>query len=365
MALLIRVFSAHLAAALLVLAVIASGIHAALLPLVSQRLFSSPLPGLIAAALVILLPLYRLSPAWDAMYSADCLMTCVLLTSGARLRAWRFGALPALLFLLNPVAGLILTVFVACMLVNEKAGFILKSLCVLIAILAPWTVRNYLELGRFVPLRDDLGIALYSSNSPCARPTLEENMAAGCHQQTHPVNSASENRMVATMGEAAYNRFRLGTAFHWIAANPRKFAALTLARFLYFWFPPNRLVVCVVSVLGFSGLILLIRKQPRIGLLLLLSLAAGSALYYFVEAQDRYRTPVYWCVVLCAGYMLADGYRRVTSSLRKRWIPGLPDGGIPETPNRLRRRYPRRVSFRKARRGLRPGARWSRLSPAA
>lgn len=296
MAGIMRLFGSGYVAALLVIALMANGLNAALLPLVSEALLGSERPGLIAAMAVIVLPIYELCPAWDAMYSADLLMLCLLVRGKT---PWLLGALTGLLFLFNPVAGMVLAIMLL-----WRGSFTPISAAVLVAVLLPWTLRNYQEFHQFVPLRDDLGIALYSSNNPCAQPTLEANMANGCHQQTHPVNSLSENRMVAQLGEVAYNKVRLHSAIGWIEANQGTFWWLTARRFLYFWLPLQRPAVCAISVLGLAGLVLLLRRQRQTGLMFLCVLAAGSVLYYVVEAQERYRFPVYWCMCLCAGYLL-------------------------------------------------------------
>jgi len=333
-AVIMRAFGGWFIAALLVMALLASGLNAALLPLLSERFFGTARPGLYAALAVITLPVYELCPAWDAMYSADLLMLCMLVRGR---HPAVFGSLTGLLFLFNPVAGLVLAI-----LLLWRGSFTVRSAAVFVLVLLPWTLRNYHEFHQFVPLRDDLGIALYSSNNPCAQPTLEANTANGCHQQTHPVNSVAENRMVAQMGEVAYNKMRLHTAQAWIANNPRAFWLLTAKRFAYFWFPWQRPAVFFISALGCAGLALLLWRRRTTGLMFLCALAAGSTLYYFVEAQERYRFPVYWCMCLCAGYLLCPrktdpitvpvpNARLVSNS-----PPHVPSDGTTEQPERPR-----------------------------
>jgi len=50
------------------------------------------------------------------------------------------------------------------------------------------------------------------------------------------------------------------------------------------------------------GLALLLRRDPWMGLIFITALLLYPLLYYFVEAQERYLYPIYWCVCLCAGY---------------------------------------------------------------
>lgn len=303
MALLMRGLGAWFRPGLFILALLANGLNAALLPLISRRLLGDALPGLIAGIAVAVLPVYQLCPAWDAMFAADLLMICVLVARPRSRSGWLQGALAGILFLLNPVAGVVFVVLAAWN-APRRLRFALTAACVLVAILTPWTIRNYRHFGRFVPLRDDLGIALYSSNNDCAMPTLEQNIVSGCHDATHPVNNFAENRMVLRLGEVEYNKVRMRSALGWIGANPAPFFSLSLQRFFYFWFPWQRPAVCIVSVFGFVGLGLMLRQRRCLGMMFLCALAAGSGLYYFVEAQDRYRFPVYWCLCLCAGYLV-------------------------------------------------------------
>ncbi len=172
--------------------------------------------------------------------------------------------------------------------------------------ISPWIVRNYLVFGQFVPLRDSLGIALYISNNSCAQPTLEASLLSGCFQATQPIDSPSENRLVAQMGEVAYNKDRGRKATAWIAANPSRFVSLTAQRVRYFWFPQRQPAVWLVTVCGFAGLILLLVRERRTGVIFLVALLAYSSLYYLVGAEERYLYPPYWCVCLCAGYFAAS-----------------------------------------------------------
>ncbi len=312
MALLMRLFGSGFVAALLILSILAKGVHTALMPLASERFFGSALPGLIVAFAIAVLPIYPLRPAWDATVSADILIVCVLvLGSTLGKNPVATGLLAGFLLLLNPVAGLILIVFIASSAAAGKPGLKGSAWAALVclAVLSPWTVRNYRQFGQFIPLRDDLGIALFSSNNACAQPTLDENNASGCHAKTHPIESIAENRLVAEMGEAAYNRMRLGSAMQWIRRNPGLFWSLTFRRFLYFWFPPTIPSVAAISALGFAGLILLIRRKWPHASLFVCALFSGSFLYYFVEGNERYRIPVYWCLFLCAGYLVSETCR--------------------------------------------------------
>ena len=309
LAVVFRLFGPASKFVLLALSLLGSGLNAGLLPFVSRRLLDSAAPGFLAAAVVVILPVYEIWPSWDSIYSADLIMAgVVVFLSRYGNSPWVAGSMIGILFLLNPVAGVVMLIFAAWILSGRKRAprFFVSSAAMFAVILLPWIVRNYREFHRFIPLRDDLGIALYSSNNPCAQATLVENMDSGCHAKTHPNDSIAENRLVTRLGEVEYNKVRLHSAWQWIAGNPGSFARLTGERFLYFWAPVGSPTVWSISLSGFAGLILLFKRDPRTAKMFATALAAGSFIYYFIEGQARYRFPVYWCVCLCGGYFVVS-----------------------------------------------------------
>ncbi len=119
LAAIMRISEAIFAPATFFLALLAQGFNAALLPALSRRFFGTPRPGWIAAAAVILLPVYRLYPTWDAMYSADILMLSILLLfflfdrgPANAARGAVAGLLTAFILLSGRPCGLVLVVFV-------------------------------------------------------------------------------------------------------------------------------------------------------------------------------------------------------------------------------------------------------------
>ncbi len=313
------------------LALLAQGLNAALLPALSRRFFGTPRPGWIAAAAAILLPIYQLYPTWDAMYSANILMLGILLLfflfdrgPANPAKGAVAGLMTAFMFLFNPVCGLVLVVFLVWIPVRSKSALLKSSVPYLAAAMgvavlgiSPWVIRNYLVFGQFVPLRDALGLALYTSNNGCAQPTLEANLLSGCHQSKDPIGSLSENLLVAQMGEVAYNKDRMSKATAWMKANPSRFVSLTAQRVRYFWFPRRQPAVWLVTVCGFAGLILLLLRERQMGVVFLIALLGYSSLYYLIGTEERYLYPCYWCVCLCAGYFASALLGR--SSLRVGW----------------------------------------------
>jgi hypothetical protein len=303
--------------------ILVHGLHAALLPSVSKLLFGRRAPGLYAAALAISLPVFALLPVWDAMYTATGLMLFGLFSWWAvnRIRSpWLAGGaaglLGAVLELMNPAGLAVLIGWVA--LVTAKkyralkpSGFFAAAFAVaLIAGCLPWVVRDYRCFHRLVFIRDDLGLALYSSNNDCAQSSVEANSLSGCGVSTHPIRGRAEAQLLVRMGEVEYNRMRLRAALDWIAAHRSRFLELTRQRIADFWLPPHDWAIHAITVLSLFGLLAMSRGAVAPSLFFAGVLVVYPLLYYVVESNVRYRYPILWISLLAAGYLLSALQRR-------------------------------------------------------
>jgi hypothetical protein len=322
---LIRIFGSNMAAVGNFLLVAAFGLHAALLPLASQALFGSAFPGAFASLLCICAPLYRVTPAWDSMDTAAGLIVYCVISNrviGSACARWfqaaGLGLFAAGLFLMNPVSALVFipwTVFV----LARNGGRVKTPLACAAAIAfaiawAPWAIRNYAVFHAFVPARDDLGIALYSSNNDCAQPTLAGNLASGCHERMHPIGNIEETSLVRSMGEVAYNRYRQAQALTWIRLHRAAFAQLTWWRAVAFWFPRHDYGIWLITLLSAPGIVAIRRANARWFVLAVFALY--PMVYYVVEANSRYRYPILWVTLLCAGYALWQVAQRLFPRFR-------------------------------------------------
>jgi hypothetical protein len=224
----------------------------------------------------------------------------------------------AVLVYLNPIMILLAGTWCGFVLLKAQVSlsFCLRFACsfslVFVASLLPWMARNHRVFGSPVLMRDDLGIALHASNNDCARATLIENLKSGCAAQVHPTINKSEARQVAELGEVEYNRQKLQEALTWIRSHPLGFKSLTVERMLFFWLPAGDPLISVVTILGVIGLALLARRRGGIAIFIVLVFAVYPLVYYVVEAQVRYRYPILWLSLVCAGYLL-ERVRRVAA----------------------------------------------------
>lgn len=95
------------------------------------------------------------------------------------------------------------------------------------AVIAPWTVRNYAQFQRFIPMRDNFWLEIHVGNNGDDR--------LPCPDAVHPSNSAHERQQWAALGELAYMDAKKVEAKEWIREHPGKFVVLTARRALFVW----------------------------------------------------------------------------------------------------------------------------------
>ena len=232
-----------------------------------------------------------------------------------------FAGLWGLIALANPTLRLFLPVCGIWILFGARplrSGLVNATLAGLLflAILAPWTVRNWRVFHAFVPMRTNLGVELWAWNNSGAN-----GIALGAPIQP----SLHDPSFVpyAQMGELAYSKYRGAQAKRWIATHPERFLELSLKRAYFYWasvphpidkHPLNEygreLNYCFWSVAGVLGLLLsLKRRAPAAGLFawafLLLPLT-----YYFVSVAARFRHPLEPLLAIFTVYLFQSADRR-------------------------------------------------------
>ncbi len=322
LALMMRIFGAatEFTNALALAHMLAHALHAALLPRMSSLLFRDRLPGIIAACVAILLPVIYLFPHSEAIFCPVGLMLFCLTTDRRLPRGGSGGALftgvfAGVLALLNPACLIVCGLWVGYLAWRDRMAFASRTIALItlafVATLAPWTLRNYREFHRLFFVRDNLGLELYISNNDVALPDIVHNFPTGMRMY-HPGDSPAEIDAIRDMGEAAYMQSRLAIALGWIREHPRRFLALTVERAVLFWFPDaegytpvHGYSVGFLSAAAFAGLALMLRRRMPVAAFLGAVLALFPLLYYLVQVDTRYRTPILWLSLLSAGYLIA------------------------------------------------------------
>jgi|SRR5579871_857983 len=288
------------------MAAVAHGLHAALLPWVSRLFYSTIAPGVAAALLSVILPALQFTPAWEPIYTADGLMLFCLCCGRLPLLAGRgsvmAGAFAGLLMLLNP-ATIFVTgpwFFLQARRQRARAVFVLGIL----AVCLPWNLRNYRQFHQWFFIRDNLGLELQSSNNDQATSSDVLNHWNGDHAATQLHFNHAEAAKMRGLGEAEYNRQRMAMALDWIRAHPARFVELTLRRTWEFWFPNPAAVamhsytIWLITALSIPGMLLRTTARSFIASVCVLY----PLVYYLVQSSVRFRYPILWLSLLAAGY---------------------------------------------------------------
>ena len=311
----------------LTLAVLAS--QMALLPWLSSQVGLGVAPGLAAAVLGVISIHAAIDTRWEGFFAGLLLMAVGILTvhssTWATVRGAAFlGIIWGIAVLTNPVAVLLLVAWPLVIIArsSDRRGS-LRSLAILFGVamlvVAPWIARNYARFGAFIFVRDNFGLEFALGNNPCASATLAQNIASGCHHLNHPNSNTEVAKLVSSMGEYAFDQAKLQESLNWIRENKSAFASLTIQRVRQVWFPTlerrwEMPIVWCITPLAFVGLARLWRWRRSVALLLGITWVLYPAVYYLVAADPRYLYPIYWTILLPAGFAL-------TNFLRKSQLP--------------------------------------------
>ncbi|MBN2464647.1 glycosyltransferase family 39 protein [candidate division WOR-3 bacterium] len=216
-----------------------------------------------------------------------------------------------LILTLLPVAGFWLWLRAAGPKKETVLRLGLTCACIL-AVLLPWTMRNFLVLGKPV-LRSNLGLELNIGNNDYVWTSLiSEDVSDRILYRSplyHPTNKDQE-RKLAEMGEIAYMRWSEEHALAYIRTHPTRFLRLTAARIFGLWLGPlgranewNNQVRVGFSLAGIKaalmvlplpfaavGIYLAARSKKEI-FPLLGFLTLGPGVYYLTHVAPRYRFP--------------------------------------------------------------------------
>lgn len=320
--------------------------------LIVRRIGVPRLHAVIALALFCVLPLdfnneaigFR---AWEGglavLFAAWSLLLILSLDERDHFIPYRYLAaalIVAATFYINQAIGLAafsclgLLVLRRCAVRQWPAAIGLAALC-LAAVLAPWTIRNYLAFDRIIPLRSNLGLELAIANHPGAASADDERRVfVERLREIHPLeNQQAFERMVKGGGEVAYAEALGRQAKNWIASHPSDFAALALTHLREFYFPPSwqwnvysstargvearRIMVWAITAVGLLGVMLLPLIYGPKALYLSIFAVLPSLPYVIVQPILRYRylvsTPLLFfgcCLILWLVALMASSRGR-------------------------------------------------------
>ncbi|HXW54525.1 MAG TPA: glycosyltransferase family 39 protein [Candidatus Cybelea sp.] len=199
------------------------------------------------------------------------------------------------------------------------------SAAVIVLCCLPWTVRNYVALHSFIPLRSTLGLQLWLGNNDAYRERFPSWL--------HPIDNLAEREKYMSQGEVPYMAEKQREAMAWILAHPAREAVLFKQRFTATWLgtphplrdfertssPFLRAVLAsnlLVALAALAGVVIAFAR--RASRPYALPLAAFPIVFpfafYLTQALFRYRYPIDPAVLLLAAVPIAW--------LVPRWTPG-------------------------------------------
>ena len=213
---------------------------------------------------------------------------------------------------------------------KQQIGALVVSGVVILIMLLPFTIFNYIRFSRFVLLNTNAGFAFFWGNHPIYgdhfEPILPDKM--GSYQDLIPEN-------IRDLDEAALDQELLIRGFQFVFDDPIRYLRLSMSRIPpYFIFWPSSessLVSNIVRVGSFGilfpfilyGLVLsFVRRTGPLSKqslsLLYLYIAVYTAIHVLSWTLIRYRLPVDAILVLFAGFGIIDLISRIPKA--RTWL---------------------------------------------
>lgn len=298
-----------------------------LMPIVSKVCRTDRQVGVLAGVGGAVLPINRVAETKGAFETTLIGLSLVVLFA-VHIRYWRnrdfsvrstliLGAVGGLAALVSPLlavlmVGLLLVglAFVPYESRRHQLCFALSVVLTMMAVMFPWALRNYFELGAFVWTRSNLGIELNVSNNDLAVPNAVDN--GGAMAMYHPHANQAQLEEVSRLGEVNYNRQKRDQALHWIDSHPRGFLRLTVLRIFYTWFPKTTrplqtLAFAGLTLVAVPGLLVLARHDRFVAFSFVSVLLLYPSIYYIIQTSTRYVYPIEWILYYLGAYWLWYG----------------------------------------------------------
>ncbi len=264
---------------------------------------------------------------WE--YSLTCLLFttcfCIAQRIGASHKplAWLgWGALCGLAGLSNPaiLSTIPFLLLLALYKVRKEGGrwltFGVLTSVALIAVLIPWTVRNYRVLGILCPIRDVMPLVMYAENFGNA--PFDNSSPPSADNEPYPPSSPAEMKKFLAMGETAYLADKHAAYLDEFHHHPRySFLAIkTVRRFVYYWTgywsfsaeelqaqpyaPENCFYVSCITLLMLRGIRRFWRFNRAAIWPYLILIGIFPITYYITKPLMDYRQPIEPAIIVLA-----------------------------------------------------------------
>jgi hypothetical protein len=290
------------AAAIMGLQTLCAVLTVAMIMQVASRSFGAPTANLAGAFWAVSPPLIWLPAVlWETGLSTLLLIGMVALAIQAMNSPGKglwvvMGTYCGLAMLVNPsLMPALFTVLGWTIYQTRSAWHSAPWICwlTMLAVFAPWPLRNARMLHAFIPLRSNFGYELWQGNHPGATGVFDARL--------EPLQNKYEYADYAAKGEVAYMNKKSALAKAFIRAQPGTFIRLSAERVVRFWTGAGSEAnsgaveahTVVTSLLGLVGLgALFIRhggKNRAMAMLFLLPILVFPLPYYITHPDFRFR----------------------------------------------------------------------------
>lgn len=174
---------------------------------------------------------------WDTSLSALLAATLLWATlkledSSCRRDFLLYGVLWGISLLTNPSLGAVLPFLLGWVLYRHRgnpvrlASFAAVTLAAILLLCLPWTVRNYIQFGRFIPLRSNFAYEFWSGNNEI----FVENS-----REVNRITRFEQARLYARLGENAFLDDKWQKAGAFVRNHPALYAQLFFRRIVVTW----------------------------------------------------------------------------------------------------------------------------------
>jgi hypothetical protein len=273
---------------------------------------------------------------WDtsltALLAATILWATLALDETRRMRDWcAYGFLWGFTLLTNPSLAGALPFLLGWAVYREREvrgheRFAGPAAALGVAILCcvPWTVRNYAEFHRFIPLRSNFPFELWIGNNE-----VFDDRSPNINAR---VTRYGEARRYGQLGETAFMQEKWKLASEFMRTHKRLEVRLTRWRFMSFWLGSFRPVEdfekadsawiraifalnFLTAIGGAIGILILWRARSAYGFPAAVFVVVVPLVYYATHASLRYRHPID-PIVLILTAIAVTGVRRASAPVR-------------------------------------------------
>jgi hypothetical protein len=180
----------------------------------------------------------------------------------------------------------------------------------LLAVVAPWCIRNYETFHQFIPIRSGFGLEFYIGNNGYSLRWVNSNL--------HPNHNDTELAEYVSSGEIAYMAHKRQQAMDYVRSHPSWFVWMTSRRILYMWTgfwsldpeylklepfdPPNIFLCTTLTLSALAGLRRAFRANPNLAVRYAIVLVFFPLAYYLSHPETYYFRPVDPIIVVLAAY---------------------------------------------------------------